>query len=114
MSVDKFGHFSPDNSNAFKRDAPKVLGFFIDGNRNLDVQNKKIKNLDTPSEKTDAVNKIYVQTQLIILQEVLKKEIHDENLKIREEVVNLRKDIIDIYGILASLMYNHGEESNSK
>ena len=112
MSVDKFGHFSINNTKVLKRDAPKVFGFFIDENRDLNIQNKKIKNLGSPAEQTDAVNKVYVQSQVNHSEEVLKKIFNKQIVYIRQEIINLRNDIKDIFGVLASLSRNHGEKSN--
>lgn len=98
MSVDKFGHFS--NSHLLKRNVPKVLGIFIDRYSNLDIQNRKIKNLAPPSEDTDAVNKVYIQTQISRTRDSLIKDLE----YIREEITNLKNDIQDLNKILMEIM----------
>lgn len=70
-----------------------MLGIAVDKHNNLDIQNKKIKNLGPPSEETDAVNKAYLQTQIHRSQEIL-------NI----EILSIRHDISQLKNTLKSLM----------
>lgn len=86
MSVDKFGHFSKDMQ---RGNVPKIPGINFDKNNNLNIQNKKIKNLGSPAEDTDAVNKAYLHNQIEHMREVLKKEVNVELTDIRREITEM-------------------------
>lgn len=110
MSVDKFGHYSFNNSYPIKRDVPKVLGFFFDNDRNLDLQNKNIKNLAAPTEETDAVNKVYLQTQVNDAKEFLKADLYNTLTQIETQFFYLRDKISDIYDFLVKITRDNGKE----
>lgn len=65
MSVDKFGHFSKNydfnNNEKARRKIQKVVGLVLDRDNNLDVQNKRLKNISFPTQEKDAINKHYLQ-----------------------------------------------------
>lgn len=91
MSVDKFGHYLNDTSGIISiKNAPKLLGFFMDGDNHIDVQNKRIRNVSNALEANDVVNKMFLQSYI----EKSKKEIIDlleENIKeIREILINMK------------------------
>ena len=73
MTVDKFGHYYNQkyNSEILKKNVSKTLGIIIDKNNNLDIHDKRIKNLAPPSEGSDAVNKNYLYSQINHVQEIL-------------------------------------------
>lgn len=116
MSVDKFGHFS--NSNISKRNVSKNLGISTDQYNNIDIQNRKIKNLASPSEDTDAVNKIYLQTQISHSQDILRTEVSTEikdilrtelstEIKdIRQEVTWLKNNFKELYELILKIPAN--------
>lgn len=114
MSVDKFGHFTISNLKPYKGDVPKVLGLFLDNNRNLDLQNKKIENLATPTEEADAVNKIYLQTQINIAQELLKNYFNNKIDSVEHSLTLLNRKLIDFYELLTSIPIYNAEENTSK
>lgn len=117
MTVDKFGHYynNKHNSETLKKNVSKILGIIVDENYNLDVQNKKIRNLNFPSEGTDAVNKTYLHTQINILQEILKKGISKEVVTVRKEINELNKQIRDIYDVMITISRtSNGQEGNSR
>lgn len=102
MSVDKFGHYA-SNSNVLRENVSKILGIVVDSHNNLDFQNKKIKNLGAPSEDTDAVNKVYLQTQINHSQEIVKRGISTEIVDIRREISNLKNSLQDVYDVIISI-----------
>lgn len=117
MTVDKFGHYYNQkyNSEALRKNVSKTLGIIVDETNNLDIQNKKIKNLAPPSQGTDAVNKTYLSTQINHVQEILKKGITKEILSIRKDIADLNKKITDIYNVMVSITpKNNGKKSDSK
>lgn len=105
MSVDKFGHFS--NSDVLRRNVPKILGICVDSHNNLDIQNKKIKNLSPPSDDTDAVNKTYLQTQINHSQEILKRGLNTEIITIRKEIAELKTNLKDVYDVMITMASNN-------
>lgn len=86
MSVDKFGHFSNYKKEALRKDVPKWFGFTLDKDKNIDFQNKRIKNIRTPLEETDAVNKSFLFAQISNEHKILKNEINLEITPLREEL----------------------------
>ena len=98
MTVDKFGQYYNQkyNSEILKKNVSKTLGIIIDKNNNLDIQDKRIKNLAPPSEGSDAVNKDYLYSQINHVQEILKRGISAEIVNIRQHVIDLRQQINDI------------------
>lgn len=101
MSVDKFGHFS--NSDSVRKNDPKILGFGIDRHYNIDVKNKKIKNLAPPSEDTDAINRAYLQAQITRSQAILKNEMKPEFIDIRSEIAQIKNSIKDLLKVVGSM-----------
>ena len=98
MTVDKFRHYyiQKYDSEILKKNVSKTLGIIIDKHNNLDIQDKRIKNLAPPSEGADAVNKDYLYSQINHVQEILKRGISTEIIKIRQDVIDLRQQITDI------------------
>lgn len=60
MSVDKFGRYSKRVDGVSKR-GPPGQGFLLTSDGNFDLTNKRLKNLNKPEDKYDAVNKIYIE-----------------------------------------------------
>lgn len=117
MTVDKFGHFYNQkyNSEILKKNVSKTLGIIVDKHNNLDIQDKRIKNLAPPSEGTDAVNKDYLYSQVNHIQEVLKRGISKEVVNIRKEIIDLKLKIKEIYDVMITISSsNNGEKSDSK
>lgn len=103
MSVDKFGHFSSYKNEVFKKDAHKWLGFTVDKDKNFNLQNKRIKNVQNPLEEKDAVNKGYLFSQIYNEQKILKNGINVEIIRVRDELSQVKaqiKTILDIQTIL--------------
>ena len=87
MSVDKFGHYLNDTSNIISlKNAPKLLGLFVDTNNNIDVQNKRIKNVAEALEENDVINKLFLQTQIEKLEEKLLTYFKADNTVIQEDL----------------------------
>lgn len=65
MNVDKFGHHL-HKSKRFKPETPVFVYCNLNytSDKNLDAQNKVIKNIQTPINENDAVNKEYVDKSL--------------------------------------------------
>lgn len=105
MTVDKFGHYYAQkyNSETLKKNVTHTLGITLDKNNNLDIQNKKIKNLAPPTEGTDAVNKTYLSVQINHTQEVLKKGISKEVINLRKEITELKRTIKDIFDVMKEM-----------
>ena len=108
MTVDKFGHHYNQkySSLALRGNVSRILGINIDNDNNLDIQNKKIKNVAPPSEGMDAVNQSYVHSQNKHLQEILKKGIIQECSTIREEISQLKKSQNEIFKFLSQFPFN--------
>lgn len=91
MSVDKFGHYLNDTSGIIStKNAPKLLGFFMDTNNNIDVQNKRIKNVAKALEENDAINKLFLQTQIEKLEHEITLELEETNNKINAKLLNIK------------------------
>lgn len=96
MSLDKFGHYLNDTSSIISiKNAPKLLGFYMDVHNNIDVQNKRIKNVADALDENDVVNKLFLQTQLEKAQEEINErlqqkvnEIHKENIAVKLSLEN--------------------------
>lgn len=105
MTVDKFGHYYNHkyNSEILKKNVSKSLGITLDQSNNIDFQDKRIKNLAPPSEGADAVNKDYLYSQINHFQEILKRDISEEIVIIREDIALLKENIDDIYTAIRSM-----------
>lgn len=95
MSVDKFGHYLNDKSEInLAKNAPKLLGFFVDQNNNIDVQNKRIKNVANALEENDCINKLFLQTQIDKQKQEIKfqleNHLHDFNKQMDEKITNIK------------------------
>lgn len=90
MSVDKFGHYLNDtNSSIFStKNAPKLLGFFMDADNNINVQNKRIKNVAKALEENDVINKLFLQTQIEKTEDKLKLYFKEDNIKMRDDLLS--------------------------
>lgn len=103
MSVDKFGHFSSYKKEVLKKDVPKWFGFSLDKDKNLDFQNKRLKNVRRPIEETDAVNKAFLFAQIYNEQKILKNGINIEIIRVRDELSQVKaqiKSILDLQPII--------------
>lgn len=88
MSVDKFGHYLHDKSDLVSiKNAPKLLGFFVDTNNNIDIQNKRIKNVAKALEENDVVSKVFMQTQIEKIEDKLNQYFKADNDKIQENIL---------------------------
>lgn len=109
MSVDKFGHYYNsmlNNNNILRKNVEKTANIIVDNDKNLNIQNKRIKNIATPLEEKDAVTKGFLFTQIEQIQKDLlliinknSKELDmvREYLKRMENLLNdVLKDKIDI------------------
>lgn len=117
MTVDKFGHYYNHkyNSEILKKNVSKTLGIIIDSNNNIDIQNRKIKNLAPPSEGSDAVNKDYLYSQINHIQEVLKRGISKEVTNNIKDIKDLNQKIKDIYDVIITISSRvNGEKIDSK
>lgn len=116
MPVDKFGHYHKIRYNTFKEDVEKTLGFVLDEHENLDIQNKRIRNISPPMQSSDAVNKAYLHQQINHNQEILKRGISKEIAAIKKTIDNLQKMVNETYSVMASLAKtsNNGKESVNK
>lgn len=103
MTVDKFGHHYNQKytSIALRGHVSRILGINIDNDNNIDIQNKKIKNLAPPSEGTDAVNH-----HTYIHKTSTKNGIFNECSNIREEISQLKKSQNEIFKILSQHPFN--------
>lgn len=104
MSVDKFGHFS--NSTHYKKNVSKIFGIFIDRHNNIDIQYKKIKNLDPPAEDTDAVNKAYLQKQIYHSRDILKRDLNIEVNNIRQEITQMKISLSQLFELISTMPEN--------
>lgn len=104
MSVDKFGRYSKQkyNCDILKKNASKIIGIIVDSDNNLNVQNKRIKNLEIPREDADAVNKLYVQTEINRTQSQLKRGLSTEVVDIRNDIKQLNTKINEIYYVMSN------------
>lgn len=117
MAVDKFGHYYNNKftSETLKKNVSKILGIIVDENYNLDVQNKKIRNVNFPTEGTDAVNKTYLHTEIKNHEDILKRSISKEVVTLRKEISDLNNKIDDVYNVMVSLAKSsYGKEGDSK
>lgn len=109
MTVDKFGrHYSKQkyNSDVLKKNVPQILGIIVDRDNNLNIQNKRIKNVAPPREEADAVNKAYLQIQINRTQDQLKRGINTEVLSVRNHIHELKSNLKDIYDVLSANSFN--------
>lgn len=116
MTVDKFGHYYNQKftSEIKRKHFLKNFGVSLDGN-NINIENKRIKNLASPLEGLDAVNKNYVNSQIRHMQEHIKRGIGEEVLIVRNEIKDLNKKIDDIYKVMITLSSSqYGKKSNSQ
>lgn len=99
MSVDKFGRYSKQkyNTNILKKNVPRIVGIIVDSDNNLNVQNKRIKNLGVPRDDTDAINKGYLQAEINRTQDQLKRGLNTEVVSIKNNIKELKSIINDIY-----------------
>lgn len=122
MTVDKFGHYYNQkyNSEVLKKNVSKMLGITVDEDYNINIQNKKIRNIAPPTEDSDAVNKAYLYSQIKHIQEILKHDLNTEFNSIRSEISELKKKLKDIYAVLSSMpqtptiIYNNNNEKTTR
>lgn len=103
MSVDKFGHFSSYKNEVLKNDAHKWLGFTVDKDKNVDVHNKRIKNVRNAVEDYDAVNKAYLFLQIHNEQNILRNGIKKEINRVRNELLQVKDQLKNILNELVIL-----------
>lgn len=91
MSLDKFGHYLNDTSGIISvKNVPKLLGFYMDVDNNINVQNKRIKNIAKALEDNDAVSKLFLQSQVEKMQEEINKRLQEEVNEIRKENITMK------------------------
>lgn len=78
MSVDKFGRHTLNNRGPAGRTGN---GFNLDINGNFNISDKRITNLSTPTNKSDATNKEYVDS----INSELTKQISELNLMLNKQ-----------------------------
>lgn len=89
MSLDKFGHYLNDTSSIIlTKNAPKLLGFYMDADNNINVKNKRIKNVGNALEENDAISKLFLQMQLEKMQHEIINNLKEEVNEIRKENIN--------------------------
>lgn len=116
MTVDKFGHYYNQkySGESRKRNFSKSFGITLGGD-DYDADNRRIINLATPQQGTDAVNKSYINSQINHMQEHLKRGISKEVIIVRNEIKTLNKKICDIYDVMImNTSTNNGKKSNSE
>lgn len=86
MPVDKFGHFVEVKNDSPRKHVNKSMGFLMDRDRNLNFQNKRIKNLGYPIEEKDAVSKGFLQTEMQKLQQEMITTLQTQIQKIYQEL----------------------------
>ena len=67
MSLDKFGRYSHFHTNKRKNILKKPtdpITFTLDRDEDINIHNKRIKKLKSPTEGSDAVNKDFLLTAL--------------------------------------------------
>ena len=100
MSVDKFGRHSGKHKT--KRGPPGV-GFVLTAGGHFSMQNKRLRNLSSPSEPFDAATKIYVDN----MHDIITTSINDDSQKRDNLRASDLKGLMDINskvdGILSSL-----------
>jgi len=66
MSIDKFGRFSNDRdfSSLFKKEVESLTVIYLDTDRHINVQKKKIKNSSKPVNGNDLAIKFYVDDKI--------------------------------------------------
>lgn len=106
MTLDKFGHYLNDTSRIISiRNEPQVLGFYMDADNNIDIQNKRIKNVANAFEENDAVNKVFLQTQLEKMQHEVIKDLKEQLDEIRKENINTKVFLEEQIEILNEKIY---------
>ena len=115
MSIDKFGHYLNDTSGrVFVKNVPKLLGFVMDTTNNIDVQNKRIKNVAKALEENDVVNKLFLQSQIEEVRDEIHLILSQKLNEIRETISSMKlffeKEIRKIneliYGYIRNMMVN--------
>jgi len=66
MYIDKFGRFSNDRdfSSLFKKEVESLTVIYLDTDRHINVQKKKIKNSSKPVNGNDLAIKFYVDDKI--------------------------------------------------
>lgn len=90
MSINKFGHFSLDNS----RLKAKTI---LDRNKNLNLNKKRIINLAAPIEDDDAISKVYFLDTLNKMKTKLEHQIKEINIILNNSIKN---DVSIIEGLI--------------
>lgn len=92
MPVNKFGHFTVSTNNSLKRHASKNFGFILDGDRNINVQNKRIKNVSSPVNDKDVVTKVFFDTEVGGIQADFLDTINSVAEDIKKKISDITKD----------------------
>ena len=115
MSVDKFGHYINDTSGVISmKNAPKLLGFFMDTDNNIDVQNKRIKHMSNALEENDGVNKMFLQSQIEKTQKEVMDQLNKNINEVYQIIEKIKKDFERRIKILNQKLYNRLDIKNKE
>lgn len=95
MSVDKFGHYYNSKlnyNNIIRKNESKMFGFILDSDENLNVQNKRIKQVSSPVEENDAVTKNFLLSQINQMQKDLLLNIHKNDDVVYGKIFNINQN----------------------
>lgn len=123
MSVDKFGRYSSSSSRKRRienNSHTKYKDFLLDSDNNINVRSKRIKNLGSPIENTDAVSKIFlfkllnehkskIDAAIQSSQTIHDNEIEEIFSTIKNNRINIEESLVEnirhIENILDQLQY---------
>lgn len=90
MSVDKFGHYSNEkySNENLKKTESKLIGITMDNDQNINMQNRRIKNVGVPIQETDAITKRFMQAHVTQAKENIINYINTENKQIQITLEN--------------------------
>ena len=106
MSINKFGHYLNDTSSIISiKNAPKLLGLYMDKDNNIDVQNKRIRNVASALEENDVVNKMFLQSYTEKMQKETIDYLKSDIEEIREILFNMKQMFIEEIKLLIEEVY---------
>lgn len=96
MSVDKFGHYYNSklnyNNNILRKNESKNFGIILDSDKNLNFQNKRIKNVASPIEDNDSVTKDYLLSQINQIKKDLLLKINENEDVMYNKISNINQN----------------------
>lgn len=96
MSVDKFGHYYNSklnyNNNILRKNESKNFGIILDSDKNLNFQNKRIKNVASPIEDNDSVTKDYLLSQINQIKKDLLLKINKNEDVMYNKISNINQN----------------------